>query len=72
MELLNQEIKDKLVRVCICRGITRATIKASIRNGNKTVEAVAADTGATLGGCKGFRCKDKIQEIIEGYGTEWQ
>lgn len=71
MEQLNQEIKDKLEKVCICRGITKAAIKASVRNGKKTVEDIAADTGTTLGGCKGFRCNAKIQEIIEGYGTEW-
>lgn len=41
MEQLNQEIKDKLEKVCICRGITKATIKASVRNGKKTVEDIA-------------------------------
>lgn len=71
MEQLNEEIKDKLEKVCVCRGITKATIKVSVRGGNNTLEAVVADTGATQGGCKGFRCKDKIKEIIEGYQKEW-
>lgn len=71
MEQLNQDIKDRLEKVCVCRAITKEAIKNSIRKGNKTVEAVAADTGATTGGCKGFRCKGKIEELIAEFGTEW-
>lgn len=71
MENLNQEVKDKLEKVCICRAITKASIKDSVRSGKTTVEDIAGDTGATLGGCKGFRCKARIQEIIDGYQTEW-
>nr|WP_307993223.1 (2Fe-2S)-binding protein [uncultured Niameybacter sp.] len=71
MEQLNQDIKDRLEKVCVCRAITKEAIKNSIRKGNKTVEAVAADTGATKGGCKGFRCKGKIEDLIAEYGTEW-
>ncbi|MEF9959543.1 MAG: (2Fe-2S)-binding protein [Niameybacter sp.] len=71
MEELNQEVKDRLEKVCVCRGITKEAIKNSIRNGNKTLEAVSQDTGATQGGCKGFRCKAKIEELIVEFGTEW-
>lgn len=71
MEQLNQDIKDKLEKVCICRAITKETIKNSIRNGNNTLEAVSKDTGATQGGCKGGRCRGKIEELIAGFGTEW-
>lgn len=71
MENLTEEMKDRLEKVCICRGIAKETIKASIRDGKNTLEDVAADTGATQGGCKGFRCKAKIQEMIDGYQKEW-
>lgn len=73
MDQLTQEIKDKLQKVCICRGITVATLKASIRNGNTTLEALKKDTGVAEGGCKGRRCKDKANELIEAYKQgEWQ
>ena len=42
----------------------RARIKEAIRNGAHTVEAVAKETGATTGSCKGCRCRSKIQELI--------
>lgn len=72
MEQLNQDIKDRLEKVCVCRAITKEAIKNSIRKGNRTLEAVVADTGATTGGCKGFRCKEKIEELIAGFETEWK
>ncbi|MDF2945125.1 MAG: (2Fe-2S)-binding protein, partial [Herbinix sp.] len=34
---INQEILDKLTKVCICKGISKATIKNAIKNGAKTV-----------------------------------
>ena len=43
---------------------SRARIKEAIRNGAHTVEAVAKETGATTGSCKGCRCRSKIQELI--------
>lgn len=62
---LNEQVLDKLTKVCTCRAITRAQIKEAIKAGAHTVEAVAQETGATLGGCKGFRCKEKIQDLID-------
>ena len=49
---LRQQVLDKM------------TIKEAIRNGAHTVEAVAKETGATTGSCKGCRCRSKIQELI--------
>ena len=60
-----EKIKDKLTKVCICKSITRATIKAAIANGADTVEKVNAATGAGSGSCKGRRCGPKIEELIE-------
>ena len=46
---LNQQVIDKMTKVCICRAISRAKIKEAIKNGAHTVEAVAEKTGATKG-----------------------
>ena len=60
----NTEILDKLTKLCVCKVITRAAIKESIKKGNNTLEKVMADTGAATGSCKGCRCKYKIEELI--------
>lgn len=67
---LNEEILDKLTKVCICKGISRATIKKSIANGANTVEDVNKITGSGSGGCKGRRCSIKIIELIKQYNDE--
>ncbi|WP_291576726.1 (2Fe-2S)-binding protein [Clostridium sp. UBA4548] len=64
---LNEEILDKLTKVCICKGIPRSTIKKAIANGAKTVEEVNRVTGSGSGGCKGRRCSVKIAELIKQY-----
>ncbi len=61
---IDSKILDKLTKVCICKGISRATIKLAINNGAKTVEEVKKVTGAGSGGCGGRRCTPKIQEIL--------
>lgn len=73
MDNLEQKIKDKLTKVCVCRAITKHDIKESIRNGAKTIDQIAATTGATYGSCCGRRCKDKIEGLVEEYHEgEWQ
>lgn len=57
-------IKDKLTKICLCRGIDKFTIKECIKEGAKTVDEVREKTGATGGGCKGARCRSKIVELI--------
>lgn len=67
------EIKDRLEKICFCKAITVATVKNSIRQGNDTLDKVTEATGATTGGCRGGRCKGKIQDLIDGYKQgEWQ
>lgn len=69
---INPLILDKLTKVCLCKSITRATIKDKIRNGALTVEKVAQSTGATTGSCHGCRCLQKISDLIDGYvNNEW-
>ena len=74
-DALRQQVLDKMTKTCPCRVVTRARIKEArqsifdsleeaIRNGAHTVEAVAKETGATTGSCKGCRCRSKIQELI--------
>ena len=63
--MTEEEIKDKLTKTCPCRQVTRATIKAAIKEGADTLERVKAKTGATGGRCNGTRCKASIEELIE-------
>jgi NAD(P)H-nitrite reductase large subunit len=61
---INNEIMDKLTKVCLCKAIPRSTIKKAIQNGAKTLEEVQKITGAGTGGCKGHRCTPKIEELL--------
>lgn len=65
---MNQEIMDKMTKVCICKGISRATIKRVIREGAETVVEVQKATGAGSGPCGGRRCTIKIQELLDQQG----
>lgn len=62
---LNEEIMDKLTKVCICKGIPRSTMKKAIREGAKTLEEVQKATGAGSGPCGGRRCTPKIEELLK-------
>ena len=62
---LNNEVLDKLTKVCLCREISRATMKKAIQNGARTVEQVRKATGAGSGSCKGRRCTPKIEELLK-------
>lgn len=62
---LNQEILDKVTKVCICKAISKATIKDAVKNGSNTIDEIKVKTGAATGGCRGCRCISKIEEIIE-------
>jgi NAD(P)H-nitrite reductase large subunit len=62
---INNEIMDKLTKVCLCKAIPRSTIKKAIQNGARTVEEVQKATGAGSGGCNGNRCTPKIEELLK-------
>lgn len=62
---LNQHVLDKLTKVCVCKAVPKSKIKDAITAGSHTIEEVAKVTGACSGGCKGYRCTPKIQELIE-------
>ncbi|MGL5616618.1 MAG: (2Fe-2S)-binding protein [Sarcina sp.] len=62
---LNQEVLDKITKVCLCKAISRKKIKDAISEGSDTYEKVQKCTGAGTGSCKGTRCKHKIEELIE-------
>ncbi|CUH96053.1 hypothetical protein P22_2141 [Propionispora sp. 2/2-37] len=63
-EKLNADILDKLTKICLCKGISRATIKKAITAGADTVEKVQKATGAGSGPCGGRRCTPKIQDLL--------
>lgn len=70
---LNQQILDKLTKVCLCKAIPRSKIKDAIRKGAITVADVSKATGSCTGGCSGRRCTPKIQELIDTYqANQWQ
>lgn len=62
---INDAIMDKLTKVCLCKGISRATIKQAIANGADTVAKVNKATGSGSGSCGGRRCGPKIQELLD-------
>lgn len=64
VKMNEEQIKDKLTKVCICKAISRATIKEAIREGAKSVEEVKRRTGATTGACQGGRCTHVIEGLI--------
>lgn len=61
---LNEKVLDKLTKTCICTGVSRASIKESIKNGATSFNEVREKTGAGSGACCGRRCKEKIEELI--------
>ncbi|ACQ54542.1 (2Fe-2S)-binding protein [Clostridium botulinum] len=64
---VNEQIMDKLKKVCICKNINRLTIKNAIKSGARTVEEVRKATGAGTGACKGNRCTYTIEKLLEEY-----
>ncbi|MCL2320611.1 MAG: (2Fe-2S)-binding protein [Oscillospiraceae bacterium] len=64
MTEISNELMDKLTKICLCKGISRATIKKAILNGADTVEKVWKESNSGNGGCKGKRCGSKIEELI--------
>lgn len=63
-----QAIVDKLTKVCICKAVSRQTMKKAIAKGADTVEKVWLATGTGNGSCKGKRCGPAIQRLLD----EWQ
>lgn len=69
-EELNQQILDKLTKVCICKGISRAVIKKAIADGADTLAKVQKATGAGSGSCRGRRCTPKIEDLLGGHAEK--
>ena len=65
MDDLSPELKDKLTKVCLCKGISRATMKKAISHGADTLEKLQQATGAGSGSCQGRRCTPKLLELLE-------
>ena len=69
-ENLNQDILDKLTKVCICTGVPRSTMKRVIREGADTLEKVQKVTGAGSGGCGGTAAHRKSCSCWRNTKTE--
>ncbi len=65
MSEINEAVMDKLTKVCLCKSISRATIKQAIANGADTVAKVNQAVGSGSGPCRGRRCGPKIQAILD-------
>ncbi len=63
--MTEQEIKDRYTKVCICRSISKGTIKNTIKEGALTLNDIKRKTGAGSGNCKGTRCQLKILDILK-------
>lgn len=61
---LQQLVLDKMTKACVCKVISRAKVKESIKSGSDTLDKVIKDTGACTGSCKGARCKHTIENLI--------
>ena len=62
---VSQEILDKLTKVCLCKAISKASMKKIIASGDITLENVQQVCGAGSGPCGGKRCTPKIIELLE-------
>ncbi|MBU3075992.1 (2Fe-2S)-binding protein [Clostridium estertheticum] len=62
---INSKVLDKITKICLCKVISKATIKKAIKNGAKTLEDVQKVTGAGSGGCRGHRCTPMIEDILK-------
>lgn len=62
---LNEQVLDKITKVCTCKAIPRSKIKDAINAGAHTVEEVSKATGACTGGCRGYRCTPTIEQLIK-------
>jgi NAD(P)H-nitrite reductase large subunit len=67
---LEDLVKDKYTKVCICKSINRATMKKVIQEGAHTVNAVRYKTGAGSGPCHGRRCTPRIEALLEEMGVQ--
>lgn len=65
MSAKEQEIMDKMTKVCICKAINRATMKQVIADGADTLEKVQKATTAGSGPCQGRRCTPRILDLLE-------
>lgn len=64
---------EKNMHVCLCKAALETTIKEAIRQGALTNEKIRIRTGAGEGACKGSRCKESIQKLIDTYKRgEWE
>ena len=70
MTELSQEMQDKLTKVCLCKGISRETIKKAIAEGADTLDKLQKATGAGTGSCHGGRCTSKLEELLREAGKE--
>lgn len=68
----NQDIIDKYTKVCICKAISKSTMKKMMKEGADTLEKIQKATSAGSGSCGGRRCTPKILQLLEECKQELQ
>jgi NAD(P)H-nitrite reductase large subunit len=61
----NQDVLDKYTKVCICKAISKSTVKKAIKGGADTLDKVKKATSAGSGSCGGRRCTPKILQLLD-------
>jgi len=64
---LENQIIDNYTKICICKSISRATMKKVIKEGAHTLSQVRYKTGAGSGPCQGRRCTPRIEDLLQEY-----
>ena len=55
---------DSDIIICRCQELTKADIRAAIRDGAETVNGVKKRTKACMGFCQGKTCEKLIERIV--------
>lgn len=69
MDNLEEQVIDNYTKICICKSISKSTMKKVIREGAHTVSQVRYKTGAGSGPCQGRRCTPRIEKLLEDFNN---
>ncbi len=64
-EGIHREEENEII--CQCLGLDMKTVEHAIAHGAFTMEQVIEKTGVTTGACKGERCREKVEKLLNKY-----
>lgn len=62
-----KKLINNFKKICICRGVTAATILTAIQNGALSFEALRRKIGTGTGNCRAKRCRAKIEQMVRDH-----